>query len=312
MKRSILATASLSSLMLALSGCPGEPPVASDGGPVAEDSGPVTVTCPTRDIPSPEQQEGPCCYRRSQADRLDHPELRLRFIAIDEPAASPLASRTVESVLNLALGKETFNWLFQITGAGEDGAIQITTGYGSRNASGSYTLGSATYPTVTLDGTITGDRLATESVPGPLDIPIFDDTGTTLQMVLRLRSLKLDEANLSAERSCVGARRGNAFTTDATLEAFVTVADARAGTIDVDPIHSTLCSVIAGELSTPSGGTPLCDQPQSAWTAKPDSLCDESGCTPNPAGATSVCDPDTTCNAWHLVAQFAAVGIEIE
>lgn len=312
------AALALSSLGLVLSGCPADPPAGTDGGTsidsgtnTDEDGGRV-VRCPMDEsIPNPEQQEGACCYRHSQADQLDTPELRLRYIEIDEPSASPLASTTVESVLNIALGRETFNWLFQISGAGEDGDISITTGYGTRNADGTYTLGSTDYPTVELSGSIEGERITTGSVPGPLDIPIFDETGEALQMVLRLRSIRLEEANLSEERSCIGARRGNKFSTASTLEGFVTVEDARAGMIDVDPIHTSLCSVIAGELVAPSGGSALCDRARSEWTAKPDSLCGESGCQANLPGQPAVCDPETDCNAWRLVAQFAAVGIDI-
>ena len=40
-------------------------------------------------------------------------------------------------------------------------------------------------------------------------------------------------------------------------------------------------------------------------------MCIRDRCMANPMGSTSVCDPDTTCNAWHLVASFAAQGIDI-
>lgn len=314
MHRSIPASLAVSSLALALAGCPSE--TGTDAGTGGTDTGgpvedaPATVTCP-RSAPDPDNQTPPCCYRHSQADQLDTPEMRLRFLQIDEPAASPLASTTVESVLNTGLQDETFNWLFRTTGADADGPIEITTGYGVRNGDGTYTLGSAEYPPVTLPGTITGETVATETVLGPLDIPVFDETGLELQFVLRLRSIRVVEADLSESRSCIGRRRGNAFTTAASLEGYVTVADAREGAISVPPIDSTLCSVVAGELSTPSGQVPMCDRPQSEWVAKPDSLCEVAGCRTNAAGATDVCDPNTTCNAWRLLAQFAAVGIDI-
>jgi len=35
------------------------------------------------------------------------------------------------------------------------------------------------------------------------------------------------------------------------------------------------------------------------------------GCERNPAGATTVCDPATVCNAWFVDAAFAAQGVEI-
>lgn len=315
MHRSIFASFTLSSIALALAGCPSTP--AADAGTGGSDTGgstedaPAMQRCPTTGVPSPEEQMLPCCYRHSQADQQATPEMRLRFIQIDEPAMSPLASTAVESVLNNGLQEETFNWLFRTTGADADGPIEISTGYGIRNADGTYTLGSAEYPPLVLPGMLTGETVSTDTVLGPLDIPVFDETGTMLQIVLTLRSVRVVQANLTDMRNCIGARRGNAFTTDASLEGFVTVADAREGMINVPPIMSTLCSVIAGELATPAGMMPMCDRPQNTWTAKPDALCDDMGCEANPAGSTSVCDPDTTCNAWRLLANFAAVGIDI-
>jgi hypothetical protein len=316
MHRSSVASFPLVSLALALAGCPSTPATdagsgGGDTGGSTLDTGPASATCPSRNVPSPEEQMLPCCYRYSQADQQATPEMRLRFIEIDEPAMSPLASTAVESVLNNGLQEETFNWLFRTTGAAADGPIEISTGYGVRNADGTYTLGSAEYPPITLPGTLADETVTTDTVLGPLAIPIFDETGTILQIVLTLRSVRVVEANLTDMRNCIGTRRGNSFTTDASLEGFVTVADAREGMINVPPIMSTLCSVIAGELATPAGMMPMCDRPQSTWTAKPDSLCDDMGCEANPAGSTSVCDPDTTCNAWRLLANFAAVGIDI-
>lgn len=316
MHRSFAAPLTLSSLALALAGCPSTPATdagmtgGDDTGGSTEDA-PAMQRCPTAMVPSPEEQMLPCCYRHSQADQQDTPEMRLRFIQIDEPAMSPIASTAVETVLNTGLQEETFNWLFRTTGAGMDGPITISTGYGVRNTDGTYTLGSAEYPPLMLPGMLTGETVTTETVLGPLDIPVFDETGTVLQLVLTLRSVRVIEANMTEMRSCIGTRRGNSFTTDASLEGFITVADAMEGSINVPPIMSTLCSVIAGELSTPMGMMPLCERPRSEWDAPPDSLCSDTGCMANPAGSTSVCDPQTTCNAWRLLANFAAVGIDI-
>jgi len=301
----------LSSLALALAGCPSTP-AGNDAGMVGgDDTGAAMQRCPMTMVPSPEEQMLPCCYRFSQADQQDTPEMRLRFIQIDEPAMSPIASTAVETVLNPGLQEETFNWLFRTTGAGMGGTVDISTGYGVRNMDGTYTLGSTEYPPIMLPGTLTGESVMTETVLGPLDIPVFDETGTVLQLVLTLRSVRVIEANMTDMRNCIGARRGNSFTTDASLEGFIAVEDALEGMINVPPIMSTLCSVIAGELATPAGMMPLCDRPRSEWDALPDSLCTETGCMANPAGSTSVCDPLTTCNAWRLLANFAAVGIEI-
>jgi hypothetical protein len=309
MRRAISSLA-LPSLALALAGCPSDPPPANDAGMMGEDA-PGGTTCPVRNVPAPEEQMGACCYRFSQAGQLATPELRLRSIAIDEPAMSPLASAAVETVLNTGLQEETFNWLFRTTGADGDGPIEIATGYGVRESDGTYTLGSAEYPPITLMGTLAGETVNTDTVLGPLNIPVFDETGMNLQVVLNLRSIRVIDVTFSEERSCVGRLTGRTFEPAGSLEGFITVADAEAGSINVPPIMSSLCSVIAGELSTPAGMMPLCARPRAEWTAQPDSLCDASGCMANPAGSTSVCDPLTTCNAWRLVARFAAVGIDI-
>jgi hypothetical protein len=310
MRRSLASSLAVSSFALALAGCPSDPPPGDDAGPPGEDA-PGGTTCPVRGVPSPEQQMGACCYRFSQAGQLDAPELRLRSIAIDEPAMSPLASAAVETVLNTGLQEETFNWLFRTTGADGDGPVEIATGYGERQSDGTYTLGSAAYPPVTLMGTLVGETLNSERVLGPLNIPVFDQTGMNLQVVLNLRSIRVTDVTFSENRSCIGRLTGRTFEPAGSLEGFITVEDARAGSIDVPPIMSSLCSVIAGELSTPAGMMPLCDRPRSEWTAQPDALCDARGCMANPAGSTSVCDPLTTCNAWRLFARFAAVGIDI-
>ncbi|MBZ0116524.1 MAG: hypothetical protein K8H88_06010, partial [Sandaracinaceae bacterium] len=65
-------------------------------------------------------------------------------------------------------------------------------------------------------------------------------------------------------------------------------------------------SAVAGDLTAT-----YCDRPQSEWRVKPDSLCDATSCAQNTPGMMDVCDPDTTCNAWYLVAEFAAAGVEI-
>ncbi|GAB4211116.1 MAG: hypothetical protein OHK0013_32520 [Sandaracinaceae bacterium] len=309
MRRAIVSSVCVSSLALALAGCPSDPPPGNDAGPTAD--APGGTACPVRGVPNPEQQMGACCYRFSQATQRDAPELRLRSIAIDEPAMSPLASTAVETVLNTGLTEETFNWLFRTTGADDDGPVEITTGYGVRESDGTYTLGSAEYPPITLTGTLSGETVSTDTVLGPLNIPVFDESGMNLQFVLSLRSIRVIDVTFSEDRSCIGRLTGRTFEPAGSLEGFITVADAQAGSINVPPIMSSLCSVIAGELSTPAGMMPLCDRPRSEWMARPDSLCDASGCMANPAGSTSVCDPLTTCNAWRLFARFAAVGVDI-
>lgn len=321
MRHPFASALAVSSIALALGGCPTDPPVGNDaavaadtGGP-AEDTGSAMSPCPTQvsppvtPIPDPTNQNGACCYRQSQAMNQAAPEYRLRYIDITQPATSPLSSPTVDGLLNVALGAETFNWLVRATGATMDGPVQITTGYGTRDAtSGTYAFGTTMYPPQMLMGTLAGDTVSTTaSVGTTLEIPIFDPTGTTLQLVLNLRDVRISTAPLSDSRSCIGAHTvGPRFSTPGQLDGYLEVATARTGMINVPPINSTLCSVVAGSLTAP-----LCDMPQAMWTAKPDSLCNATSCTPNPEGSTSVCDPNSTCNAWHLVANFAAQGINI-
>lgn len=316
--RRLASSLALPSLLISLAaGCgDSNPPVTqTDAGPTTgTDSGPVTSSCPTRDVPNAEETTGACCYRASQADHADSPEMRIRYLDIAAPSASPLASTAVEGVLNSTLGTETFNWLIAMSLSGSDGAVDITTGFGTRIAGPPTTYSFAAdgdFPPATISGTRTGDTITSGTASTPVEIPIYDETGTVQQITLILHALRVMEATLSEESSCIGALSGNRFTTAATLEGYVTVEDAQNGTINVPPINTTLCSLIAGELITPSGSDPLCDRDRSEWTAQPDSLCDGETCQANPAGSTEVCDPLTTCNAWRLEANFAAVGVEI-
>lgn len=317
MRHPIASALAVSSLALTLGGCPSDPVVGTDTG-VTGDAGPVMSMCPrqvspTAPIPDPDNQMGACCYRQSQEASQAAPEYRLRYIDITAPVDSPLATPTVDGLLNTSLGAETFNWLVRATGAEADGPVDITTGFGTRDAAtGTYSFGTTMYPPTTLMGTLTGDTVVTTPAVGTtLEIPIFDPTGVNLQLVLSLRDVRISSAPLSEMRNCIGARTGVRFSTPGALDGYLEVATARTGMINVSPINSTLCSVVAGSLTMP-----LCDMPQSTWEAKPDSLCSATSCAVNPAGTTTVCDPDVEadmggCNAWHLEANFAAQGIDI-
>lgn len=296
-------------------GCPSSPsPSGNDGGiadAMGEDAAPPMNRCPTMGVPEPDKQMLPCCYRFSQAAQRDRPEMRLRYLDITAPSASPISMPLAEGLLNDALSRETFNWLFRVMGAGRDGEVTIITGYGVRNDDGTYTLGTSEYMPVMLRGTIMGERVTTESELGPLRIPVFDPTGTMLQFILPLRSIRVVEATFSDNRNCIGERQGNRFRPAGVFEGFVTVDDAMGANINVPPIMSNLCSILAGEISAPSGMPPLCQRPRDEWPSKPDSICEASGCRANVEGMPQVCNPTTNCNAWRLSAQFAAVGIDI-
>lgn len=303
---------------LALGACNDTPAPADAALPPAD--APVILRCPTTMVPAPDELMLPCCYRMSQASQLDAPEMRLRFIDITEPAGSPLAGDLVGNILNTALQEETFNWLFRTTGADGDGPVEITTGFGRRDATtGTYrfSLGTAgtegdpdSYLPITMAATLAGETVTSDVVTTPLTVPIFDEAGTTVQIELVLSSMRILSTTLSADRSCIGAlmtSRG-AFTTAATLGGFIQVAQARAGTIMVGAISASLCGVVAGDITDSA----YCDQPQGDWAVPPNSLCDTAGVCHRDGEGGVDCDPATTCNAWYLEADFAAHGIDIE
>lgn len=297
---------------------PTDAPVTPSDTPGAD--APVTRMCPTTNVPDPDMQTLPCCYRDSQADTLSAPEMRLRYIEISSPAApSPLGGSAVQDILNTALQEETFNWLFRTTGADADGPIDIVSGFGRRNAAtGTYRFSAGmadpamdpdTYLPITLTANLTGETVTSAPVTDALTVPIFDEAGLVVQIELVLHSVQILSTTLSESRSCIGSyvSRGN-FDTAATLAGFIQVDEARMGTIMVAGISASLCGVVAGSITDAM----YCEtNPQSAWMVMPDSMCDAGGvCMRNGMGVT--CDPATTCNAWYLEADFAAVGIDIE
>lgn len=298
-------------LVLTLAGCPTTPPTGDTGTPMVD--APSTLRCPRTNVPNADETMLPCCYRVSQAGSTA-PELRLRFIDITQPAASPLAGDTVGDLLNTSLREEEFNWLFRVDGADGDGPITITTGFGRRNATtGTYAFSNGMPPDmmewlpVTLAGNLTGEVVTTDVLNDLLTVPIYDETLTTVQIELQLEDIQVITSTFSENRSCVGTLR-TALTheTGATLGGYITVARATAGTISFPGIETSLCGVLAGDLLSPTYCT---DNAQADWMVPPDSLCDASGCQRNGMGATCTA---ATCNAWYLEADFAAVGVNIE
>ena len=309
----------LAALVVALAGCNPAAPAMNDAG--GGDSGPVMTACPTAMVPDFMNQMGPCCYRTSQATHLAMPSLRLRYLNLRAPAGSALVAPIVQGLLNGSLQTEVFNWLVQGMGTAGDGAITIRTGFGTRNmATGTYAFSTmARYAPVTLNGTIMSETVTTQPDTGTLIVPVFDMTGTVLQVELQLHNVQVVTSPFTEMRSCIGAARARDFTTPATLSGYLTVADTRTTMINVSTVHAQLCTLIASpNLTEPMSG-PYCDQPQATWMVPPDSLCMTTGTTGacvhnNPA--SPVCRPDGTgalpaCNAWQLVSDFAAVGVTI-
>jgi hypothetical protein len=296
---------------------PFETPMLGDAG-----APPAMATCTAPDGGTP--GEGACCYRTSQRG-VEDPELRLRYVELLAPVRSPLVSRMVREVLNDALAEETFNWLYRVEfeGPPADGPVTIVTGFGLRRDDGTFDFATGTggglddprYVPVRIPGRITGERVVSERYHGLLTVPVLNREGTAVQLELVLRDVQVLEGFFNSDRSCVGWSLGaRRFQTAALLEAFIEVAGARSGMIVSGPIMTSVCAAIAGDLSNPA----YCDQPQSAWLIQPDSRCDESGCRANTGCDEDVCDrggdSDTglpACNAWRLVAQFAAHGVTI-
>jgi hypothetical protein len=307
-------------------GCGGNPAPPRDGGtdgmaiPTdAGDSGTASAMCPIATIPMATQQFGACCYRVSQEDHQDAPELRLRSLALAGPAGSALVLPIpTGQLLNASLANETFNWLFRVTGADADGPVEIETGFGTRDATtGTYAFSTMPrYAPIMLNGTLTGETITTEASPTGLIVPVFDPTGEILQVELSLHGVELVTSEFNDHRSCVGTIGARyMYQTGAQLTGFLLVSEARAGMINVASIHAELCTLIASpNLGDPDTG-PYCEQPQGTWEVRPDALCTGETCVQNGTGA-DVCSEDGTgslplCNAWLLVANFAAVGIDI-
>jgi hypothetical protein len=327
--RGCLARTSLLSIVVALGACNPAPVTSdvgtSDTGPLG-DTGPVTVNCPSSyggiTVPDAMSQMGPCCYSASNASRLSAPTLRLRYLNIRAPMHSALASSAVQTVLNNSLGTEQFNWLVRGMGNGSDGPFSFMTGYGTRDAtSGNYSFSTMSrYAPVTLTGTITGEMVTSMPDTGTLIVPVFNTTVTppVLEVELQLHNIQVQTSTFSENRSCIGALASRGFTTAATLSGYLTVADTQGSMINVDPVHAQLCTLIASpNLSEPAAGGHYCDAAQSTWMVQPDSLCPVAPATGpcmHDPGDNSVCHHDgsgTACNAWQLVSDFAAVGVNI-
>lgn len=258
-----------------------------------------------------EGQMGACCYRQSNASQLSAPELRIAYLQLTEPAV--LASPIIANILNEAVREERFNWLIRLEGADADGDVTITTGYGSRSetATFAFAMGDADPPGAgdrwdpqSIAGTLTGESVTTESLTDVFTVPVQDDDGSVI-LELPLRGFRLVNATMSEDRSCIG-RGITAVRFDATsgsVETYITVEDAKMGEVNAGGITASLCNILRGSLAA---GLDDCDNdPRSEWATPPNATCDEAGaCTLG--GCTA-----ETCNAWQVVGNFAAQGVDI-
>ena len=255
--------------------------------------------------PMPEDMSGACCYRVSNEDRLDAPELRLAALVLSAPAS--VRNVVIDALLRDYLDGELMNWMVSLTITGS--TVTMTTGAGERHADGtfSFIVGDAPGPgdpnrwdPLTATGSISGETFSTAPIRDTLTVPVQDVDGGVLAE-LPLRDATLVSATLSEGRTCIGTRAPRSYRTgDGTIEGYMTVADAMNVTLDTDSLMATFCDVLRGQ---PTAGT-NCAEPRSTWTVPPDSTCDASGCS------MGGCTPDV-CNAWRITAELAAHGVEI-
>jgi hypothetical protein len=280
-----------------------------DDGMTGDDGGTDggSTNCPDDpEVPNPAGLMGACCYRQSNADRLDAPEFRLAGLKLTAPMS--LDSIIVRQLLTDALDFERFNWIFRLSISGSN--VDVTTGYGERNGDDtfSFVMGGAPGPgaadrwdPLTATGTISGETVMTMAIGEPLTVPVFDETGTMLTAEFPLHDLVLTMATMSEDRSCVGTRSAARYETDAaSLEAFIQLEQARDTRIVAPPIDTSLCMFLAG-MASDAGN---CETAQDTWLVPPDSTCDAAGCS------FGGCEP-ATCNAWQVRAEFAAHSVEI-
>ena len=202
--------------------------------------------------------------------------------------------------------------------------VTVRTGFGLTNGDGTYAFPTGTgtgldlpeYVPVELAGTLTGEVITTERHDGSLTVPVLNEEGTAVQLELVLRNIQVTEGVFNTDRSCVGfaGTRGR-YVTGAILDGFIEVEPSRTAEVVSGPVMTTVCAAIAGSIPDAT----YCEtKPQNEWATQPDSLCDASGCTANTSCEEDVCDRGgdsetglPACNAWRLVAAFAANGVEI-
>ena len=249
------------------------------------------------------------------------PDFLLQEIDVTTPAT--LASGSlVGNLLATAIAGSKFLWgaSLDFTGSGtlRTGAMSenVTpqTGTGVLNQPFMYINGAAPvgdggstdphrWDPVMTTATITGDTF-TSGMVQLITIPVYNPDGTALLAELPLRDCYMHDVAMVANRNCIGLVKANinynscaksqwtthSIGTDGgtqssgVLEGNLTVADAMG-----IPIMGagSLCDVISGATCATAA--------QSTWPHQPDSMIN---------GATSP-------NAWHLVANFAAVAANI-
>lgn len=281
----------------------------SSSGGGDKDGSTANADCPTAAPDEGAGLSGTCCFRKSNADDENSPELRLSSIKLAEPAA--LSSPVIVSALQSFLDAETFNWLVRFDDL--DGSPTFTTGFGERNSDNTFSFRASDDEFAPAEGAgmFSGENFTTSQVDQTIVVPILD--AETLEPTVKfvLTALQIESAQLSEDRSCVGSRIGKTF--DASkggLSAFITLADAKPARVTIAGAFDTsLCDLLAGMLTPEYDEAKVCLGDQATWTNPPNSKCENGTCTHDP-GDESVCSK-ADCNAWYLEAAFAAQGVEI-
>ena len=252
--------------------------------------------CPDA-APDSDALTGACCYRESNEGRA--PELRVSALRFSTPAT--LSAGLVRSAINDAIDDERMNWLIRFEALGD----LVEMGHGFRNSDNTFSFACGDAPSpgdpgrldprrVTL--AIEGDAFAT----APATRLVIATMGVGFE--LPFRHARVECANLSFERTCVGQRNGAVYQTEqGSIEAYITIEDAIRTPVVISPIDTSLCNFLAGMAA--SGPTPCTEIPPPSWPVPPNALCDATGCS-------SGCSADV-CNAWRAQAGFGAHGVEI-
>jgi hypothetical protein len=137
----------------------------------------------------------PCCYSRSNTDRLDNPQLK--FVDFDSLLPEALSSSAAAFGVTQATRLDALMFGFELQGAAEDGPITLKIGSLLKETVDGATVyswpdGNAPGPAeatrwdpVLVPGTIAGGVVSSEVVARELTVPFFDqDRVSTSELVL--------------------------------------------------------------------------------------------------------------------------------
>ena len=279
-----------------------------------------TPVCPSG-APSADELTLPCCYRVSNADRLDAPEFRVTNLKITQPTS--LANSTVLGILAAAVENEQFNWLMSADVDGTD--VTIRTGYGSYDeGTGTYSFAMGEAPAaggptdrwdpVVIEGTLDGETFTAPPVAGSFAVPVFNEANPELiDLELPLNNFTVLDATFSEDRTCIGTRTGTSpsraqpsnYESGGQVRTYITVEDARAGYVTA--LSKSLCDLVSQSACVCAPDATDCVEVAEVDFEIPlDAVCDA-------GGSCEACTPGSgDCNAWTILGSFAAAGVEIQ